>query len=217
MIELINVTFSYKKNDMILKNITYQFNEGTLYNLRGHNGSGKTTLGKLMCGLLRTKHGMVKIKGEDIYKKAIGETSSYVSYLFQNPDMQLFSPTVYEELIFPYELTGTLTEEVNEKANRLLERFNLNDKKENFPLLMSGGEKQRLALATIMMRDSRFIIFDEPTASVDEEGTVMIREFIQSFVENGGGAVVISHDEKLKFSQVNICNLRIEGGILYEE
>ncbi|NLN04992.1 MAG: ABC transporter ATP-binding protein [Clostridiaceae bacterium] len=217
MIELIDVSFAYNKNNLVLKNITYTFNEGVLYVLSGKNGSGKTTLGKLMCGLVKTRQGVVKVRGKDIYKMTVGEISEHVGYLYQNPDLQLFAPTVYEELVFPYELNGKLTDEIKEKVEKLLKDFKLDDKRKSFPLLMSLGERQRLALATIMMRDQRFIIFDEPTASIDAECKRMIQEFIQAFVENGGGALVISHDEDFDLNGANIKSLRMEGGVLYEK
>ena len=216
MIELIDVSFAYNKNNMVLRNITYTFKEGVLYVL-AENGSGKTTMGKLMCGLEKTKQGIVKVSGTNIYKKTVGEISEHVGYLYQNPDLQLFAPTVYEELVFPYELNGTLTYEIKERAEKLLQVFKLEDKKDTFPLLMSLGERQRLALATIMMRDTKFIIFDEPTSSIDAECKAMIHEFILSFVENGGGAFIISHDEDFNLNGVNGMNLRMEGGMLYEK
>ncbi len=216
MIELIDVSFAYKKNNNVLKNITYTFNRGKLYVLSGRNGSGKTTLGKLMSGLVRTKHGIIKVNGDNILKKSVGEVSEHVGYLYQNPDLQLFAPTVYEELVFPYELNGTLTDEVKEKAENLLKFFRLEEKKDRFPLLMSLGERQRLALATIMMRDTKFIIFDEPSSSIDASCKILLQDFIKSFVENGGGAVVISHDEDFDLHGLNSINLKMEGGMLYE-
>lgn len=216
MIELCNVFFSYKKNKEILSGINYTFNEGVLYLVKGPNGSGKTTLGKLICGLLRPTKGVIKVNNEDIRKKDVGIISGYIGYLFQNPDMQLFAPTVLEELMFPYELKGIKDEGLNEKADGLLERFNLADKKDSFPLLMSGGEKQRLALATIMMRDVRFIILDEPTSSVDETGRSEVIRFVTEFVENGGGAIIITHDEHLESALPERTLLKVERGSLYE-
>lgn len=216
MIELNSLSFSYKNKKEILKNITYTFNRGSLYILSGRNGSGKTTLGKMMCGLLKPACGSVKINGADIKKQHIGEISHSVGYLFQNPDMQLFASTVTEELLFPYTLTGAMCDEIKKKAEKLITRFGLEDKKDSFPLLMSCGEKQRLALAAIMMRDTVFIIFDEPTSSVDSEGRHMIIDFIRVFVNNGGGALVISHDDALNSVLKPDILLRMDGGNLYE-
>ena len=164
MIELIDVSFAYNKNNMVLRNITYTFKEGVLYVLGGKNGSGKTTMGKLMCGLVKTKQGIVKVSGTNIYKKTVGEISEHVGYLYQNPDLQLFAPTVYEELVFPYELNGTLTYEIKERAEKLLQVFKLEDKKYTFPL-KSLGERQRLSATHD--GDTKFIIFDEPTSSIE--------------------------------------------------
>lgn len=217
-IELKDIVFSYRKKlDNVIKGISCSFESGNLYVLIGDNGCGKTTLTKLILGLNKQNSGDIFINDENVRKIKAGERSKNIGYLFQNPDLQLFAPTVYDELSFPFEIAGCLDEEKKKKIAQLLDDFSLKGMEERFPLEMSGGEKQRLALTTIMIRDVKFLILDEPTSSVDEEGREYIKIFINNFVANGGGAVVITHDEDLVSGLENARILKMQGGKIYED
>ena len=151
-------------------------------------------MSKLICGLLRPQKGSILIDGEDIKKKRTAQIAKDMGYLFQNPDMQLFAMTVWEELSFFYELEKNLTEENKEKIHSVLKKFRLEKLIDSFPLTLSGGERQRLALATIFIRDIRFLILDEPFSSIDQEGREFLTALIKEFIASGGGAIVISHE-----------------------
>jgi energy-coupling factor transport system ATP-binding protein len=196
-IELRNICFSYNKKTPLIDSFDYVFKGGKCYLLRGKNGSGKTTLSKLILGLLTPKSGDIVINNEITRKKSVAEISKDIGYLFQNAELQLFAPTVWEELSFPYELNNALDEKAKEKIDKTLEQFGLSHLKTAFPLLLSGGEKQRLALATIFIRDIKFLILDEPSSSIDKEGKLFLAELIRHFIQQGGGVLVISHDEEV--------------------
>lgn len=196
-IELRNICFSYNKKTPLIDSFDYVFKGGKCYLLRGKNGSGKTTLSKLILGLLTPKSGDIVINSEITRKKSVAEISKDIGYLFQNAELQLFAPTVWEELSFPYELNNALDEKAKEKIDKTLEQFGLSHLKTAFPLLLSGGEKQRLALATIFIRDIKFLILDEPSSSIDKEGKLFLAELIRHFIQQGGGVLVISHDEEV--------------------
>ncbi|MDD3946654.1 MAG: ABC transporter ATP-binding protein [Clostridia bacterium] len=213
-IELNNLTFSYKKRSApVLEGVGAVFEQGKRYALTGRNGSGKTTLANLILGLLKPQNGNILINGEDAAKMSAALRAKKIGYLFQNPDLQLFAPTVMEELAFPFELTGTLTEEKQDELQRMLTIFHLNGMEERFPLTMSGGEKQRLALATVMSRHAEFLILDEPTSAIDRECRSFLTNFINGFA---GGALVITHDEELIASLDSPHLLKLEGGRVHE-
>lgn len=211
-IELQNISFSYDKKS-VLNGISYTFESGNAYILSGENGSGKTTLSKLILGLLAPDEGEIKIDGETVTKKLCGKISKNIGYLFQNPDMQFFASTVLEEIRFPFELTGKLNKETEAKIERVMETLKLKNISDRFPLTLSSGEKQRLALATLLVRDVDFIILDEPSASVDSKGKSFLIDFINGFVYDGGGAIVISHDEELEKIE-GFVSLRLKEGKL---
>lgn len=212
-----NLYFSYNKKDNILCNLSHRFESGKCYLLKGANGSGKTTLSKLLCGLLKSKEGVITIDGKDINQENLGSIAQKIGYLFQNCDMHFFCHTVYEELTFPFIINSCFNQGVEKRINEILDKFKLTHLKEKFPLLLSGGEKQRLALATIFIRDIDFIILDEPTSAIDYEGKRFLACCIDLFVKNGGGALVISHDEEFR-KMLNVSQLlKLSGGKLYED
>lgn len=214
-ITLNNLSFSYKKKaPLVINGLSADFSSGNLYVLKGANGSGKTTLGKLILGLLSPTSGEILIDGASGKKTSAAARANRIGYLFQNPDLQLFAPTVFEELTFPYELSGTLTDKKKTELSALLDEFNLSSLENRFPLTMSGGEKQRLALATVMNRKVEFLILDEPTSAIDAEGREFITCFINGFVSNGGGAIVITHDDELAKTLENAVILTLNGGVL---
>ena len=156
-IKLENLSFKYnKKSPLVLSDVTYTFETGNSYALKGQNGAGKTTLGKLILGLLHQNSGDIYFDDINAKKISAGIRADTIGYLFQNPDLQLFAPTVIEELTFPFELKKELTAEKQAEIQKLLKDFNLSGFEDRFPLSMSLGEKQRLALATIMSRNVDF-------------------------------------------------------------
>ncbi|MDD4315782.1 MAG: ABC transporter ATP-binding protein [Clostridia bacterium] len=195
-IELRGVCFGYNNKNPLIDDFNCTFESGKCYCLKGRNGCGKTTLTKLILRLLVAQSGEIVIDNENIKKMSVAEISQNVGYLFQNPELQLFAPTVKEELSFPFELNKTLTQETEVRIEETLRQFGLTELKNSFPLLLSGGEKQRLALATIFVRDIKFLILDEPSSSIDCEGKQFLSELIADFVRSGGGVLVISHDEE---------------------
>lgn len=217
-IKLENLSFKYnKKSPLVLSDVTYTFETGNSYALKGQNGAGKTTLGKLILGLLHPNNGDIYFDDINAKKISAGKRADAIGYLFQNPDLQLFAPTVIEELTFPFELKKELTAEKQAEIQKILKDFNLSGFEDRFPLSMSLGEKQRLALATIMSRNVDFLILDEPTSSIDSEGIIFITNFINEFINNGGGAIIISHDEKFLSNLNNVTNIHLHGGALYEK
>ncbi len=215
-IEVSNLHFSYKKDSVVLDNASYTFRGGNAYILSGKNGAGKTTLSMLMTGLLKAKRGAIRFDGLDISRMNAAQIASRIGYLFQNTDMQLFGNTVFEELAFPYILTNSFDGVIEQKILGILERFNLISLKDSFPLLLSGGEKQRLALSTVLIRKTDFLILDEPTTSLDKEGKAFLIEVINSYMRDGGGVIVITHDDELRGLLCPLTTLVLDKGALYE-
>ncbi|NCA67355.1 MAG: ABC transporter ATP-binding protein [Clostridia bacterium] len=214
IIQIVDLCFSYNKSKKILENVTYIFESGKAYILSGANGSGKTTLTRLIMGLLKPNMGSVSIDNEPLINPSKLRLADKIGYLFQNTDMQLFANTVYEELAFPYQITGAYNNDIENKIDITLKEFGLDGLYDRFPLLLSGGEKQRLALATIFIRDVQFLILDEPSSSIDQEGKIFLAELINRFVEQGGGVIVISHDEELKDMINNPVHISLNEGRL---
>lgn len=216
-IEAKKIAFAYqKKSNNILTDASINLESGNIYFLCGKNGSGKTTFVNILLGLLKEQSGQIFINGRNVKKIRAGKRADKIGYIFQNPDLQLFAPTVLDEIYFPYKFAKIKNENIDIKIQNLLKEFNLINLENRFPQTLSGGEKQRLALATILSREIEFLILDEPTASIDENGKIYLSNFINKFKENGGGILIISHDEEfLDYIKVD-KKMSIKNGGIYE-
>lgn len=214
-IELRNISFRYHKNKpLVIKDISLTFESGNIYVLNGNNGVGKTTLGKLILGLLRPTDGKILFDGQDMKKVTASKRAQKIGYIFQNPDLQFFAPTVYEELKFPYEITKTFTPELEKRINSILKSFKLEEYIGRSPLTLSVGEKQKLALATIIIREVEFLILDEPSSALDLSGIEFLAGFLKEFIKNGGGVIIISHDNDTLDYLSEAKNITIQNGII---
>jgi len=193
-IKLENVTFSYFKDKNAVKNISFQLKKNEVAALIGPNGSGKTTLGKLIIGMLKPNDGKIFIDGIDNNKMTLGQIGSRIGYLFQNPDCQIFTTTVIDELAFILKFKGAPEEEIKKNISETLELFDLADLQNSYTFNLSQGEKQRLAIAAIMMGDPQYLILDEPTSGLDMERKAKLVNILQNLVQSGIGMMVISHD-----------------------
>lgn len=196
-IEVKNACFTYPKskkqiiNDISLKLYTKDFAA-----IVGANGSGKTTLGKLLTGILKSDNGDVLICGRNTKDMSLGQCGKKVGYMFQNPDCQIFAATVEEEISFAMELNGIEREVIEEKVSYMLKVFDLENLKDDFPFNLSRGEKQRLALAAILVNEPEYLILDEPTTGLDFERVKILSDILSKLSKKGIGIAVISHDEE---------------------
>src|SRR5690554_3778924 len=122
-----------------------------------------------MTGILRPQIGRVFVCGRDSTEMKLGEIGRRIGYLFQNPGLQIFAPSVREEISFALELKGRSKEEIDSEVNRSLKDFDLTHRSDAFPFKLSRGEKQRLAIAAVLVNKPDFLVLDEPTTGLDME------------------------------------------------
>jgi energy-coupling factor transport system ATP-binding protein len=208
-IELKNVSYRYQKGGFALRNVSLSFFEDEFAAITGPNGSGKTTIGKLCAGIFKPDRGEIVIGGKNSRDMALGEIGSKIGYLFQNPDRQLFTPSVYEEVSFALELKGCGREETRERTYEALDAFSLTHLEKSPPFKLSRGEKQRLALAAMLVNRPDFLILDEPTTGLDMERRAILSGIIDKLRCKGMGMIVISHDnsfiERHAARMIKVC------------
>jgi energy-coupling factor transport system ATP-binding protein len=163
--------------------------------LSGPAGSGKTTLGKLILGLLRPAGGCVFLDRTPVQKIPLWQIGSRIGYLFQDFSCQLFAGTVLEELALPFELMGRREPDLASRCRQLLDELRFRPPLDAATLRLSMGERQRLALATLLIRDPAYLILDEPTASLDAPSTATLLQILREKMAQGVGMLVISHDQ----------------------
>lgn len=183
MIRLQNVIFEYDSEDdqqsRALDHINLEIREGEYISIMGRNSSGKTTLVRCLNGLLIPNHGEVivdNIVTSDTDRLSIIRRK--VGMVFQNPENQIVSTTVEREIAFGLENLGVSTEIMHRVVSATLERFKLHQYRKHPPYLLSGGEKQRLALAAVMAMNPKYLILDEPTSMLDPKGRQELLELL---------------------------------------
>ncbi|HXW37684.1 MAG TPA: ABC transporter ATP-binding protein [Nitrososphaerales archaeon] len=160
----------------------------------GENGAGKTTLVKQVTGLLKPTSGRVTVDGEATTKKTTAELSRKVGVAFQNPDHQLFSESVEEEVAFGLRNFGFDAEAIKRRTDWALDFFGLSRYRGSSPLTLSGGEKKRLTIACALSWDPEVVILDEPTVGQDAIQKERLSGIVSMLQSSGKTVIIVSHD-----------------------
>lgn len=194
MIEVRDVYFTYPNGVEALRGVSLKIEKGELLAIMGENGAGKTTLIKMFNGLLKPTRGLVLVDGVDTRKASVAELSRRVGLVFQNPEYQLFAETVEDEVAFALRNFGFPEEEVSQRVEWALKFTGLERYRKTSPFSLSGGEKKRLALASILVFDPDYLVLDEPTIGQDPEQKDRLREFLFEVNRRGKTVVMVTHD-----------------------
>lgn len=205
MIEAENVHYSYPSKVEALKGVSLSIKDGEFVAIMGQNGAGKSTFVKHFNGLLKPTLGTVRIDGVETTKSSVAGLARNVGFVFQNPDHQLFSETVEEEIAFALKNFGFDQEVVEKRIDWALNLLSLTQYRKTSPFLLSGGERKRVALASVLAWDPRTLILDEPTIGQDHEQKEKLRQFIMQMQSQGKTVVIVTHDVEF----VAECNPRV--------
>ncbi len=209
-----NVTYSYNINDThridAVKQLSLHIEEGTFVALVGHNGSGKSTLAKLLNGLLLPTSGDVKIFGNStLDPEKIYEIRKNVGMVFQNPDNQMIASIVEDDIAFGPENLGVPREEIIERVEWALSKVEMSQYRKRTPFKMSGGQKQRLAIAGVLAIKPKILVLDESTAMLDPQGRKEVLKVAHELNKEDGITVIhITHfmEEALDADRLIVMN-----------
>lgn len=193
-IDVKNLHFTYPESKEIIKGVNLSVKKGEFISLVGQNGSGKTTLAKHFNGLLRPSKGKVFILGEDTKNSSIAELSRKVGHLFQNPENQIFEETVFAEIAFGPKNLNLPEGEIEARVDKVLKTTRLSKYRDTHPLSLSGGEKQRLALASVVVMEPQILVLDEPTTGLDLLSIMGILEIVKELHKKNVTVILITHD-----------------------
>lgn len=221
IITIENLTFEYTRGEesdpvKAIDNISLEIERGSFTAIIGKNGSGKSTLAKNLNGLLLPTEGAVYVNGYDTRDDDnIWNVRQTAGMVFQNPDNQLVSAIVEDDVAFGPENLGVDPAEIRRRVDKALEDVNMGQYKKKAPHLLSGGQKQRIAIAGVVAMKPKCIIFDEPTAMLDPKGRGEIMSIIDELHKEGITVILITHfmDEAVRADRVIIMN---EGRILLD-
>ena len=246
LIKFNNFSFRYKKNETYqLNNINLKINENKFILLAGETGSGKTTLIRSMNGLIPQFYagfykGSIEVNGKDTVETPIADLSTEIGIVFQNPENQLISMNVEHEIAFGMENLGVPREEMFGRINEVVKLTEIEHLLDKAPFELSGGEQQRVAIASILVLEPKVLILDEPTALLDpymaekiinllkriqteKKTTIIIAEhrldlimpFVDEIILINDGKIVEHDTKENAINGNNFQNLNVNKPVLY--
>ncbi len=215
IIQLEDVSFCYE-NDSIIQGVTCAIAHGEFFAILGANGSGKSTLARLLNGILLPTSGRICVDGLETRTSSMNELASRVGLVFQNPDQQIFAETVWEEVAFGAKNLGYSQEEIDVRVRESLMAVGLPVEQNGGldPFSLRKGERQCVAVASVLATRPAVLIFDEPTTGLDAAETDRMMAMICELHKQGHTIVIITHSMKLVAENVQRCLILNEGRIL---
>ena len=214
VIEVEDVYYTYPNGVEALRGVSLRVREGEFVAIMGQNGAGKTTLVKHFNGLLKPTRGRVLIDGVETRGVSVARLARKVGFVFQNPDHQLFCETVEKEVAFALKNFGFDEETTRKRVDWALNILDLTEYRDVSPFMLSGGERKRVALASVLAWDPEVLILDEPTIGQDYRQKERLMNFIMQLNAQGKTVIIVTHDVEFVAECKPRVILMAEGRIL---
>ena len=218
MLEVKNIKYSYNADYQALKGVSLKVEKGEMVALLGKNGAGKSTLFLHLNGIYRPDEGQVFIDGEELKydKKSLLKFRQKVGIVFQNPDDQIFAPTVEEDVAFGPLNLGLSMEEVQDRVEDALARVGMSGFEKTAPHHLSGGQKKRVAIAGILAMKPEVMVLDEPTAGLDPQGVVDLSKLLRELNDEGITIIISTHEVDLVPDYAKKVFVLVDGLLIAE-
>lgn len=197
-----------------LSDVDVEIRAGEFLAVLGRNGAGKTTFARHLNGLLRPSSGSLRIAGEDSAGRSVGQLATHVGYVFQNPDHQIFANTVREEIGFGLKNQGWEQDRIDARVDEVLARVDMAVFADRHPFTLGKGQRQRLAVASVLALEPEVLVIDEPTTGQDYVGARAMLELIRDLNASGHAVVMITHDMTLVAEYARRALLFANGRLL---
>jgi energy-coupling factor transporter ATP-binding protein EcfA2 len=216
IIDADKVSYEYQRGSPVVSDLSFTAHEGEFVAIIGRNGSGKSTLAMLLSGLNTPTSGRVLVGGRDTRSLGAGQLATIVGYVFQNPDHQIFAETVGEEVAFGVRNLGFPPEECERRVAEALDAVGLAAPgiRKLDPFSLTKGDRQRVAVASVMAARPRILIFDEPTTGLDAEQTDRMMRMLRRLNQRGHTIVIITHTLPLVAAYASRCAVMRDGRIV---
>ncbi|CUB28504.1 MULTISPECIES: ABC transporter ATP-binding protein [Bacillus] len=211
VLEVSSLSFA-RGQQAIFKDISFSLREGSLTALVGPNGTGKSTLLSVLARLMKPQSGKILLYDQPLQKYKEKELRKRMGFVFQNPEHQFVTDTVYDELLFGQKANA----ETEKKAQHLLQRFGLAHLADHHPFAISQGQKRRLSVATMLMHDVKVLLLDEPTFGQDARTAAECMEMIQRIKAEGTAVLMITHDMELVSSYADSVLVLHDTGLAFD-
>ena len=224
MIELKNISFKYElQEENTIKDLNLHVREGEFIGVIGKNGAGKTTLCNIIRGIIPDFiqgeiSGDIIIDSKNINDIERGEMAELVGFVFQNPFSQIsgIKKTVFEEIAYGLENLGVEREEMKRRVKDVIELLKIEDLQDKNPLELSGGQSQRVAIASIIVMNPKILIFDEPTSQLDPLGTEEIFDILKLLKSQNKTIILVEHKIDLIAEYADRVVVMDEGEIVFD-
>ncbi len=202
-IDVAGVSFRYAPSSpVVLHAVDVAIERGEFVALIGQNGAGKTTLAKHFNGLLRPTSGRVRVMGLDTLGASVAQLARTVGYVYQNPDHQIFAQKVRTEVAFGPRNLGLPADEIEARVTEALTLVGLLDRADSYAFSLGRGQRQKLAVASVLAMAPPILVVDEPTTGLDQQGARGILDLLGRWNADGRTIVVITHDMNLVAERV---------------
>lgn len=193
-IELRDVWFYYDPGQWVIRGVNLTVRKGESFGLIGQNGSGKTTLAHLIMGIVLSKKGEIRIFGKDVTREGVTLRGRHIGYVFQNPDYQIFSPTVRDELAYGPRHAALPKDEVSSRVTHTAKLLGIENILDEDPFFLSKADRQRVAVGSVLTLNPKIVILDEPTTGLSPGETSALMDLARELNTAGTTLIVISHD-----------------------
>jgi cobalt/nickel transport system ATP-binding protein len=217
IIKIDDVSYSYNDDIPALSRVSMNISEGEIFAVIGSNGCGKSTLLHIMNGLIYPPSGRVYFQGKKVSEGSLRDRTflklfrSSVGYVFQDSDVHLFCPTVFDELMFGPLQLGLSPEEASGRVFEIMAMLEISHLKDRSSYMLSGGEKKRVAIGSVLTMNPRLLLLDEPMNGLDPRTKSFLIELMILLNEAGKTLVIATHDLSL------ISELRCRVAVLSED
>jgi energy-coupling factor transport system ATP-binding protein len=212
-----NLSYAYQERREALKGVSFEVRRGDLLAIIGRNGAGKSTLSKLLVGLLKPTGGKLQLFGKEAGRWEIPQLARKIALVFQNPEHQFLTDTVYDEIAYSFYSRGEEdSEELRKSVNRILTMLDLQDVVADHPFALSAGKKRRLGVAAMLVGSPEVLVVDEPTYGQDKAMTNSLMKLIMQLRTMGITIIMITHSMRLVEEYADRTIVMNEGRITFD-
>lgn len=215
-IDVEEVSFSYN-DKRVLHEVSLHVGAGELLALVGQNGAGKTTLAKHFNGLLKPTAGVVRVNGIDTRQAVLSQLVKEVGYCYQNPDHQIFSATVRDELSYGPRQMGVQAGKIEQRMRHIAVLVGIDQYLNAYPYTLSKGIRQKVAVASVLMSEAKILVVDEPTTGLDWAESVSTMRFLSDLSRRGHTVCVITHDMRIVAEFIPRTVVMRQGSVIADD
>jgi energy-coupling factor transport system ATP-binding protein len=215
-VEVKDLWFAYPGGDWVLKGVNLTVRSGEMVGLIGQNGSGKTTLAQTIMGILKPGRGRIRLFGKDVTSQDLMERAVTVGYVFQNPDYQIFTKSVYEEIAYGLRARGMGEEEVRKRVEEVARMVGLSALLDEDPFFLPKAHRQRVAVASVLALNPKVVILDEPSTGLSPGETRALMDLARELNRKGTTFIIITHEMWVVAEYCNRVVLMSDGNVVLD-